>query len=588
MLLLGIALLPVVAALYRAATERGWAFTAPMVQHGTLVLAFLGAWLAAREGKLLRLASGELWKDAGAKPWIEGTTAIVSAFTCGLLALATYDFVQLEREDEAMISQLMPSWPLLMAMPVGFTAVGAFLSWKNEWPPLKGWLGRGLSFAALAFGAYAGREEGLLYGEPVGAIVLVLLLATLLGAPLFVPLGGIPLLYFLSDEIPSMAVSIEMNRLATQPFLPAIPLFSLVGFLLTEGKAPERMLRCFRACFGWLPGGTAVIATLLCAFFSIFTGGSGVTILALGGLLFRALQTEGYPEKFGLGLMTGSGSLGILLPPALPLILFGIAADVPIDELFLAGLLPGMVLIGLVCLYGARAGWSAKIERTPFDVREAGAALWDAKFELLAPILAVTALFSGWATLMEASALTAVYVLVTQTLIHRDVSLRFGVEASLWSVLRNCGAVLGGILIILCCAQGLSSYLVDAEIPMRVLETLKESIDSPLAFLLCLNLFLLVVGCFLDIYSATFVVVPLILPLADAYEIDTIHLGILFVANLELGYLTPPVGLNLFLASYRFDRPLFSIVRASMPVFVILAIGVLLITYVPGLTQVFR
>ena len=555
-----------------------------MVQHLTLVLAFLGAWLAAREKKLLRLASGELWKDAKARPWIEGTTAIVSCFVCGLLALAAWDFMLLEKEDGSTVSELMPSWPLLLAMPIGFASVGTYLAWKNELPPLKGWLGRGLSAAALAGGWFAGLEDGILYGRPMGAMVALLLLAAVLGAPLFVPLGGIPLLYFLSDEIPSMAVSIEMNRLATQPFLPAIPLFTLVGFLMTEGKAPERMLGFFRACFGWLPGGTAVIATLVCAFFSVFTGGSGVTILALGGLLFTALRTEGYTERFSLGLMTGSGSLGILLPPALPLILYGIAADVAIDELFLAGLLPGIVLIALVCLHGLRAGWSSHIERTPFDAREAGAALWKAKYELAAPLLALGVLFSGKATLMETAAVTAVYVLVIQTLVHRDVSL----TSDLWRVLRDCAAVLGGILIILCCAQGLSSYLVDAEIPMRVLDSLGERIDSPLAFLLCLNLFLLVVGCFLDIYSATFVVVPLLLPLARAYEVDPIHLGIVFVANLELGYLTPPVGLNLFLASYRFERPLFGVVKATMPIFCILAVGVLLITYFPWLTTAFR
>jgi len=583
-LLLGIAFLPVVASACRSLTGHGWAFTSPLVQHLTLVLAFLGAWLAAREGKLLRLASGELWKNTKVRPWIEGGTAIVSAFVCGLLAFATYDFVLLERELGSTISDLMVSWPLLLAMPTGFLSVGAYLAWKNELPGLRGWFGRGLSLAALAGGWFAGVEEGLFYGEPVGILVGVLLLAALLGAPLFVPLGGIPLLLFLSQEIPSMAVSIEMNRLATQPFLPAIPMFTLVGFLLTEGRAPERMLRFFRAFFGWLPGGTAVIATLLCAFFSIFTGGSGVTILALGGLLFHTLKSEGYRTSFALGLMTGSGSLGILLPPALPLILFGIAANVPIDELFVAGILPGALMILLVCLWGARAGVVSKVERTRFDLREARNAFWEAKFELAAPVIAMMALFSGRATLVETSALTAVYVLCTQLFVHRDVSL----SSSLWTVLRKCVAVLGGILIILCCAQGLSNYLVDAEIPMRVLEWLRGTIDSPLAFLLCLNLFLLAVGCLLDIYSATFVVVPLILPLSRAYGIDPIHLGILFVANLELGYLTPPVGLNLFLASYRFERPLFAIAKSTLPIFAILAIGVLVITYVPWLTTAFR
>ena len=546
----------------------------------TLVLAFLGAWLAAREGKLLRLASGELWKDSKARPWIEGATAFLSSLVCGLLTRACYDLVLLEREFETPITEWLPLWPLLVVMPLGFAAVGAYLAWHNE----LGLGGRLASGAALAFGFVAAAEEGLVFGQPMGIAVGILILAALLGAPLFVPLGGIPLLLFLGDEVPGASIPAAMYQLASSAFLPAIPLFTLVGFLLTEGGAPQRLLRFFRAFFGWLPGGTAVIAALLCAFFSVFTGGSGVTILALGGLLFAALKSEGYDEKAGIGLLTGSGSLGILLPPALPLILYGIAADVPIDEMFKAGILPGILLIALVCLWGVRAGAKSNVERKPFEGREALSALWEAKFEFLAPGVALAAYFSGYATLLEASALTATYVFCTQTFVHRDVSI----TGSLWRVLRDCSAVLGGVLIILCCAQGLSSYLVDAMVPMQLLDWIQGVVDSPLAFLLCLNIFLLIVGCFLDIYSATFVVVPLILPIARAYDIDPVHLGIVFVANLELGYLTPPIGLNLFLASYRFERPLFGVVRASFPIFVLLAVGVLVITYVPALTSVFR
>ncbi|MEM8994707.1 MAG: TRAP transporter large permease subunit, partial [Acidobacteriota bacterium] len=385
---------------------------------------------------------------------------------------------------------------------------------------------------------------------------------------------------FMIDAVPIAAVPVETYRLAVSPTLPAIPLFTLTGFLLAEGRASERLIGVFRAFFGWIPGGTAVVAAVVCAFFTVFTGGSGVTILALGGLLFTALQADGYRDQFSIGLLTASGSLGLLLPPALPLILYGIVAEVPIRDLFLGGLMPGLLLVTLVAAWGVREGIVMKARRTPFDGRGALRALWAAKWELILPVLLVASILLGWATPVESAALAALYALILQCAVHRDLHpIR-----DLPGVLRKCIVLIGGVLIILCVSMGLTSYLVDAQVPAQLLEWVQTHVSSPLVFLLALNVFLLLVGCLMDIFSATVVVVPLIVPLGVAFDIHPIHLGIIFIANLELGYLTPPVGLNLFLASYRFEKPLLKVYRAAVPMLIILAIGVLLITYVPWLT----
>jgi tripartite ATP-independent transporter DctM subunit len=496
----------------------------------------------------------------------------------GLLARAALALLVLEREFATSVAGVMPLWPLLYVLPVAFLASGARIVLAPELPR---WM-RGIGLGLLVLAAVAG--GGPLSGLPAWPALVLLVVATLLGMPLHLLLGGAALFLFLAqgtrdDPYPGASVPAEMLQLATSPFLPAIPLFTLAGLLLTEGAA-RRLLAVFRGALGWLPGGTAVVCTLLCAFFSIFTGGSGVTILALGGLLHETLRADGYDEDFSLGLLTGSGALGILLPPALPLILFGIAAQVPIEDLFRAGIVPGMLLIALVALHGMRAGMRAKVRRTPFSARAALAALWHAKLELALPLVTLGLIFSGVATLLEAAALTVVYALVTQMLVQREVGL-----ADLGRILRECGTLIGGVLILLCAAKGLSSWFVDAQVPMHLLAFVQENVESRWGFLLALNGFLLVVGCFLDIFSATFVIVPLLLVLGQAYGIEPVHLGILFIANLELGYLTPPVGLNLFLASYRFDRPLLTIARAALPMLLILAVGTLLITYVPWLTR---
>ncbi|MEE8523928.1 MAG: TRAP transporter large permease subunit [Thermoanaerobaculia bacterium] len=553
----------------------------PLVNHLTLWLAFLGAALAASEERLLALATPTFLPE-GRWRWASKIFAsTVAAAVTALLFRASLDFMLSEREFGDTVALGIPVWVTLAVMPVAFALIALRLAWKaDDRPGLPGWIGRAIVTAGIVLGSWIGQRPEMMEFRSVWPGLLLLALAMLAGAPLFAVLGGAAVLLFLIDAVPIAAVPVETYRLAMSPTLPAIPLFTLTGFLLAEGKSSQRLIEVFRAFCGWVPGGTAVVAAVVCAFFTIFTGGSGVTILALGGLLFKALQADGYRERFSLGLLTASGSLGLLLPPALPLILYGIVAQVPIQDLFLGGLLPGLLLVALIAGWGLREGIKTGVGRTAFRWSAARRSLWDAKWELLLPVFLLVAIFGGLTTVVEASALGAFYALVIQCFIHRDLSLTRDVPR----VLRQCVVLIGGVLIILSVAMGLTSYLVDAQIPSQLLDWVQSQVSSKLVFLLMLNVFLLLVGCLMDIFSATVVVVPLIVPLGAAFGIDPIHLGIIFIANLELGYLTPPVGLNLFLASYRFERPLLSIYRAAVPMLIILGIGVLLITYVPFLT----
>lgn len=560
----------------------------PIVQHLTLWVGFLGAALAAKEDKLLALATPTFLPEGRWRRLSKVFALTVGAGVTALLYRASWEFMQVEREFGDEVALGIPVWVALLVLPVTFGIIALRLVWQaGVGEGRQRWLGRVVAAGGLLVGAWIGRLAVLSEEDPdlvvIGSIwpgLLLLAVAMLLGTPIYAVLGGAAVLLFVHDFVPISAVPVETYRLAVSPTLPAIPMFTLTGFLLAEGKSSERLVAVFRAFFGWIPGGTAVVAAVVCAFFTIFTGGSGVTILALGGLLFQALQSEGYRENFSLGLLTASGSLGLLLPPALPLILYGIVAGVPITDLFLGGLVPGILLVALVAAWGMREGIRSGAARTSFALAAAGRAMWLAKWELLLPVFLLVAIFSSYATVVEASALGALYALVIQCFVNRDLSL----TRDLPGVLRQCVVLVGGVLIILSVAMGLTSYLVDAQVPAQLLELVQSHIESPLVFLLMLNIFLLLVGCLMDIFSATVVVVPLIVPLGAAFGIDPIHLGIIFIANLELGYLTPPVGLNLFLASYRFERPLLAVYRSAVPMLIILGIGVLLITYVPFLT----
>jgi tripartite ATP-independent transporter DctM subunit len=548
----------------------------PIVQHLVLWVGFLGAAIAARDGKLLALASGTFIPDGRWRQLADIFAAAVASCIAAVLANGGLELLLAERETGSSIGAGIPTWVAQIALPLGFALIALRLVWHAS----SGWRGRAFAALGLAAAALLIRTPSLLEGLPAWPLLVTIVVAAALGAPIFAILGGAAVVLFMIDGVTPAAVLIETYALSTSPTLPAIPMFTLAGFLLAEGGASARLLRVFRAWFGWIPGGTAVVCAVLCSFFTVFTGGSGVTILALGGLLFPALIKDGYREQFSLGLLTASGSLGLLLPPALPLILYGIVAQLAIEDLFIAGIVPGVLLTAMVAAWGVREGLVSGAGRQRFVLREAGTAIWAAKWELAMPFIVLAVLFSGIATAVEASAVTALYALLVQTVVHRDVSIRH----DLLRVFAECVAVVGGVLVILGVAVGLTSYLVTAQVPARLLEWTQAHIDSPLTFLLGLNLFLLVVGCLMDIFSAIVVVVPLIVPLGEAYGINPVHLGIIFIANLELGYLTPPVGLNLFLASYRFKRPLLEVTRAALPMLAILGIGVLLITYVPSIT----
>jgi tripartite ATP-independent transporter DctM subunit len=413
-------------------------------------------------------------------------------------------------------------------------------------------------------------------------ILLIIILLLLLGAPIFAVISGLALYLFFSSQIDSSAMIIEMYRMATTPILVAIPLFTFAGYILSESGAPKRLIRLSDAILGWFPGGLAVIALITCSIFTALTGATGLTIIALGGILLPALLKGKYPEKFSLGVLTTSGTLGLLFPPSLPLIIYAIVAKVRIDQLFLAGVLPGILLVVLLSGFSVQRAVTTHVPRTRFHHREVMRAFKEAIWEIPLPIIVLGGIYSGYIAVSEAAAITAVYVLLVEVVIYRDIKWR-----ELPQIMRKSMVLVGGILIILGAALGLTNYLIDAEIPLKVLQFFKSYITSPIVFLIMLNLFLLAVGCVMDIFAALTVVVPLITPVAIAYGIHPIHLGIIFLTNLHIGASTPPVGMNLFISSLRFEKPVVRIIQSALPFILILLISLALITYIPWLSLAF-
>jgi C4-dicarboxylate transporter, DctM subunit len=577
--LAGVLVVPILEMVLRSFFESGLIGGNAMTQHFTLLVSMLGGAVAAREARLLTLSQGFAKLPA---PWgrlCEIWRVGIAVSVTTLLAWASWKFLLFEKEGGKVIAYGVPVWVAQLALVVGFGLVAVRLVRHigREW-----WL-RGAAVAVVAVVVwyvlvYAPEPETW---TPAIVMLVVVGISAVAGAPIFTLLGGAAVFLFWGSWNPLESVALSHYSLSTNPTIPALPLFTLAGYFLAEGGTSHRMVRLLKALTGDLRAGPAIVTVLACAFFTSLTGASGVTILALGGLIVPFLTEARYPERASIGMLTGAGSIGMLFAPCLPLILYAIVAQVEIQAMFLGGVGPGIALASAVVAWATwtRPAQERSVAKWSFDGGEAWAAFWDAKWELLIPVVSLGGIFSGLATPVEAAALTALYALVIETLVYRD--LQWG---KLVGVMRECGLLIGGVLLILGVAQGLTNYLVDAQVPSLLVDFVTSHVDSKFVFLACLIVILLLLGCMMDVFSAIIIVVPLLVPLGVAYGVDPIHLGVLFLANLGLGFLTPPVGMNLFISSYRFNKPMGEVLKASLPYFGLQFVVVVVITYWPTLT----
>nr|WP_246448475.1 TRAP transporter large permease subunit [Roseateles oligotrophus] len=567
------ALIPLLEIMARPLLGRGIANAPVLVQHLGLVLAMLGAVAAERNGHLSTLAGGnQLTGHAGRRLFAEGSAAIV----CGMLAEASWRFVLSEMQVSHDLAYGMPAWWLQLVMPLGFALLGLKLGARcfaasNQ--ALKWTVA--LLFPLLGMALARSFEAQVL---PLWPAALWLLAMLLLGAPIFAVLGGLALALFWQDGAPLASVPLSHYQITVNPSLPALPLFTLAGLLLARSGAAQRLGEVFLALFGAGVGGTVAASAVLCSLFTAFTGGSGVTILALGGLLLPLLRKAGFPEQRGISLVTSASALGVLLAPSVPLIMVAIIARVPINTMFLAGLLPAVVMVICLLVFGGYLRRGGLTPPTSGSRPPLGKTLWTAKWELLAPLVALGSLISGLATPTESAALTAVYALLTQTLAHRELGWR-----KLGTILSDCAQIIGGVMLILGMALGLSNYLVDAGIPDAAIEWVQGAIPNKFAFLLALCAFLFLAAALMEIYAALVVLVPLLLPVALSYGIDPVHFGIIFLAAMEMGFLCPPAGMNIYFASAMFGKPLRHVAVSVLPALLAIFIGTLLIAALPML-----
>ncbi len=569
--------LPLVEAVLRKTTTHSISAASPILQHFSLIIGMLGGAIAARDRRLLSLSTLEMFLKGR---WLMAIRILSSGVAGGIgtaLCIASWQYAMIERDVGSIVAYGVPTWTVLLIMPIGFAAIAVRVVWHGSEKNGSRAVALVIAAAIIVVGAWPPVNDPATLVIPA---MILLLAAAIAGAPLYAIIGGAAVFLFWGQGESLASISVTHYSLVTNPMLPTIPLFTLAGYFLAEGGASRRLIRLFQALVGPFRGGPAIVTVLVCAFFTSFTGASGVTILALGGLLMPVLAAAGYKPRPALGLVTSAGSLGLLFPPCLPLILYAVIAKTQVEQMFLAGIIPGILLVILTAIWGIMVAPADAGTRPKFDGREIAAALWGAKFEIALPIIAMASLFGGFATAVEAAAVTALYAFFIETVVHRDLKIVRDIPR----VMTECGLLVGGVLLILGVAQGLTNYLIDAQIPDRAAEWVTSSITSPLMFLLLLNLFLLVVGCLMDVYSAIIVVVPIIVPIAAKFHINPLHLGIIFLANLEIGFLTPPVGMNLFLASYRFKKPMAEVTRSILPMLGVLLFGVLIITYIPPMT----
>ncbi|HEY7740303.1 MAG TPA: TRAP transporter large permease subunit [Steroidobacteraceae bacterium] len=544
-------------------------------RHLTLLIGMVGGMVAAREGRLLAMGTVVQALPASWRPWVGLFSGAVATTVAALLTLAAWQFVRGEAAVAGTLAFGVPRIALQAVMPAGF----AVITWRLARHASGAWPSRiaVLLIAVAAAWAVSGLDGGV---AGVRLPLLVLLGAAILcGAPLFAGLAGIALVYFISAGDPIASIPLDHYDQVTNPLLSTLPLFTLAGFVVTATGAARRLVRLLQAWTGHLRGGPAVVTVFACAFFTAFTGGSGITILALGGLLMPILLHSRYQPDAALGLVTGAGSLGVLFAPCLPLILYSIVAQVTIEDMFLGGALPGLLMVVLACVWGVaitpRRSW-----RPRFSWRRVAVTSWRAKWELLLPVVPLVLIFGGFVLPVPAAALTAAYAIAVAAFVNRD--LPKGEKRV--EVVCECGLLVGGVLLILGTAMGLTNLLVTEHVPDRLAAWLDAAIDSRALFLLLLNLVMVVLGCVIEIFSAIIVVAPLVVPIAAAFDVHPVHLGVIMLASLELGYLMPPIGLNLLMSALRFDLPMLTVARATLPMLVVLAIGVALITAFPQMS----
>ena len=543
-------------------------------RHMTLWIGFIGAVLATRQNKLLSLTRDPLFSPDSVFSNGRWIAKNISFVIIGALFWGSINLVMIEYNYPIQISPGIYRWVIQLIMPIGFLLIGFQILIKSSKE-------NSLRILMLIIGilfVFIGNND--VFRDSVYFLwisVAFILFSMIYGTPIFIGLGGLAVLFFWHDYTPISAISAETYRIVVSPTLPTIPLFTLAGYILAESKSSERIFYLFRAAFGWIPGGTPIVIVFLCGFFTALTGGSGVAILALGGLLFPLLKKEGYSELFSLGLITLAGSLGLLFPPSLPLIIYGVTARVSIKDLFIGGLIPGIIIALVIAAYSIFQGYTQHVERQSFSIQKIIKELKNSFWEVIIPFLILFGVFGGYTTLVETSATLVVYILFVEVYIYKDLKLN-----DLPRIVLDCATLIGGVLIILGVAMGFTSYLVDAQIPMLLMDWVEQNISSKYVFLLLLNILLLVVGCLMDIFSAIIIIVPLITPLLTLFpDIHPVHLAVIFIANLELGYLTPPVGMNLFLSAYRFEKDMPTVYKATLPFFLLSVLIVLAITYIP-------
>lgn len=588
--LLLMVLIPVFEILMRPWMGSGIENAPVLVQHLGLVLTMMGALAAERHGHLTTLGGGFSGKSLH-QAWVDVLGNGLAAMVCGMLAMSSWRLVDSEREVAQVLAYGVPTWCVQASMPVGFALLGLKLGARfGRGTFLPGLLGVLLPVCGAGLAA---QFDGV--SLPLWPSVLLVVMALLAGAPIFAVLGGLALALFWQDGMPLASVALSHYQITVNPSLPALPLFTLAGLVFARTGAAQRLGQLFVALMGQGTSGTVVATAVLCSCFTAFTGGSGVTILALGGLLLPLLRNAGYPEGRGISLVTSASALGVLLAPSVPLIMYAIIARVPINTMFLAGLLPALVMVVFLLVFGGY------LRRTPGSRLTAVSdpakpvsntlrfwpAVWAAKWEILAPVVAIGSLVSGLATPTESAAVTALYAILTQAWAHRELGVRL-----LGKCLSESAQIIGGVLLILGMALALTNYLIDAGIPDAAIEAVQSAIPNKFMFMLALTVFLLLAGALMEIYAAIVVLVPLLLPVAMSYGIDPVHFGIVFLAAMEMGFLCPPAGMNIYFSSAMFGKPVREVATAVLPALLAIFLGTLAIASVPwlatGLPALFR